>query len=80
MGLFDDFYYVWDENRYRKANPKDKAMKDFAEIWFCNGLQGREFKVCMKEVIETQQATGKTFGEAILDAIEESGPEDIIIE
>ena len=55
-------------------------MKDFAEIWICNGLQGREFKVCMKEVIETQQATGKTFGEAILDAIEESEPEDIIIE
>ena len=80
MGLFDDFYYVWDENRYRKANPKEKAMKDFAEIWFCNGLQGREFKVCMKEVIETQQATGKTFGEAILDAIEESEPEEIIIE
>ena len=80
MGLFDDFYYVWDENRYRKANSKYKAMKDFAEIWICNGLQGREFKVCMKEVIETQQAPGKTFGEAILDAIEESEPEEIIIE
>ena len=79
MGLFDDFYYVWDENRYRKADPKYRAMKDFAEI-SCNSLQGREFKVCMKEVIETQQATGKTFGEAILDAIEESEPEEIIIE
>ena len=52
-------------------------MRDFAEI-SCNGLQGREFKVCMKEVIETQQQV-KIF-EALLDAIEESEPEDIIIE
>ena len=61
-----------------KANPKYKEYKDFAEMWICNGLQGREFKVCMKEVIETQQQV-KIF-EALLDAIEESEPEDIIIE
>ena len=46
----------------------------------CAHLQGREFKVCVKEVIKTQQAAGKSFGEAILDAIEESEPEEIIIE
>ena len=80
MGLFDDFYYVWDETRYRKANPKYKEYKDFAEMWICNGLQGREFKVCVKEAIELQQAAGKSIGEGILDAIEESEPENIIIE
>ena len=63
-----------------KANPKYKEYKDFAEIWICNGLQGREFKVCVKEAIEIQQAADKSIGEGILDAIEESEPEDIIIE
>ena len=43
MGLFDDFYYVWDENRYRKANPKEKAMKDFVEICFVMAYK-EEFK------------------------------------
>ena len=33
----------------------------------------------MKEVIETQQATGKTFGEAILDAIEESEQKKLLL-
>ena len=54
-----------------KADPKYKEYKDFAENFICVGLQGREFKVCVKEIIKTQQAAGKSFGEAILDAIEE---------
>ena len=37
----------------------------------CAHLQGREFKVCVKEVINTHQAAGKSIGEGILDAIEE---------
>ena len=48
-----------------------KEYKDFAENFMCAHLQGREFKVCVKEVIKTQQAAGKSYGEAILDAIEE---------
>ena len=54
-----------------KADPKYKEYKDFAENFMCAHLQGREFKVCVKEVIKTQQAAGKSFGEAILDAIED---------
>ena len=63
-----------------KADPKYKEYKDFAENFMCAHLQGREFKVCVKEVIKTQQAAGKSIGEGILDAIEESEPENIIIE
>ena len=54
-----------------QTEPKYEEYKDFAENFMCAHLQGREFKVCVKEVIKTQQAAGKSFGEAILDAIEE---------
>ena len=55
----------------KKENINIFEYKDFAEMWICNGLQGREFKVCVKEAIELQQAAGKSIGEGILDAIEE---------
>ena len=54
-----------------QTEPKNEENKDFAENFMCAHLQGREFKVCVKEVIKTQQAAGKSYGEAILDAIEE---------